>query len=110
MKGGGHSPGGASSVENGLVIDLGLMRQVSVKPEEQLVIADGGCLYGDVCKASSEYGLACGKLMGFVRERGGGPDYLNNPFFFLVGGTTSHVGIGGLSLSGGYGYLTGEYG
>ncbi|CAO3600012.1 unnamed protein product [Absidia cylindrospora] len=86
VKCGGHSPSGASSVENGLVIHLGLMRQVSVKPEEQLVIADGGCLYGDVCKTTSEYGLAC------------------------VGGTTSHVGIGGLSLGGGYGYLTGEYG
>ncbi|KAI8088800.1 uncharacterized protein BX664DRAFT_331405 [Halteromyces radiatus] len=86
VKCGGHSPSGASSIENGIVIDLSLMRQVSVKPDEQVVIADGGCLYGDICKASAEYGLAC------------------------VGGTTSHVGIGGLSLSGGYGYLTGEHG
>ncbi|KAI8328237.1 hypothetical protein BC941DRAFT_320311, partial [Chlamydoabsidia padenii] len=86
IKCGGHSPSGASSVENGLVIDLGLMRQVSVKAEEQLVIADGGCLYGDVCKVAADHGLAC------------------------VGGSTSHVGVGGLSLSGGYGYLTGEYG
>lgn len=62
IKCGGHSPSGASSVENGVVIDLGLMRQVSVKPEEQLVIADGGCLYSDVCKAAADYGLACGKV------------------------------------------------
>ncbi|CAO3641428.1 unnamed protein product [Cunninghamella blakesleeana] len=62
------------------------MRQVSIKPEEKLAIVDGGCLFGDVLKASAEYGLCA------------------------VGGTTSHVGIGGLGLSGGYGYLTGEYG
>ncbi|KAI9307233.1 hypothetical protein BJ944DRAFT_262263 [Cunninghamella echinulata] len=86
VKGGGHSPSGASNIENGLVIDLSLMRQVSVKPEEKLAIVDGGCLFGDVLKATAEYGLCA------------------------VGGTTSHVGVGGLSLSGGYGYLTGEYG
>ncbi|KAG0169897.1 hypothetical protein DFQ28_002823 [Apophysomyces sp. BC1034] len=61
VKCGGHSPGGASSAgENGLVIDLGLLSDVSVKPDEQLVIAGGGCLSGDVNKAAAEYGLACG--------------------------------------------------
>ncbi|KAF7731404.1 hypothetical protein EC973_000212 [Apophysomyces ossiformis] len=87
VKCGGHSPGGASSIgENGLVIDLGLMRDVTVKPEEHLVIAGGGCLYGEVSEAAAKYGLAC------------------------VGGSTSQVGIGGLMLHGGYGFLTGEHG
>lgn len=36
------------------------MRQVSIKPEEKLAIVDGGCLFGDVLKASAEYGLCAG--------------------------------------------------
>ncbi|ORX60656.1 FAD-binding domain-containing protein [Hesseltinella vesiculosa] len=86
VKGGGHSPKGASSSQGGLVIDLSRMRAVHVKAEECLVIAEGGCLASDVLKATSPYGLAC------------------------VTGTTSHVGMGGLTLGGGYGYLTGLHG
>ncbi|KAI7855161.1 hypothetical protein BDC45DRAFT_439630 [Circinella umbellata] len=86
VKGGGHSPGGASSIENGIVIDLSLMTETFVKADEKQVVAGGGALASHVIKAAAEYGLAC------------------------VTGSTSHVGIGGLMLHGGYGYLTGEYG
>ncbi|KAI8150130.1 hypothetical protein BJV82DRAFT_10607 [Fennellomyces sp. T-0311] len=86
VKGGGHSPSGKSSIENGIVIDLSLMKGVHVNPDVKHVVAGGGALARDVIKAAAEYGLAC------------------------VTGSTSHVGIGGLSLHGGYGYLTGEFG
>ncbi|KAI9318697.1 hypothetical protein BX666DRAFT_1855884 [Dichotomocladium elegans] len=86
VKAGGHSPSGQSSIENGIVIDLSKMREVFVKPDERHVVASGGALARDVIKAAAEYGLTC------------------------VTGSTSHVGIGGLMLHGGYGYLTGEFG
>ncbi|KAI7887021.1 FAD-binding domain-containing protein [Lichtheimia hyalospora FSU 10163] len=86
VKCGGHSPSGQSSIENGIVIDLSQLNQVFVKPDEKQIVAGGGALASHVIKAASEYGLAC------------------------VTGSTSHVGIGGLMLHGGYGYLTGEHG
>ncbi|KAI9495333.1 hypothetical protein BDB00DRAFT_786414 [Zychaea mexicana] len=86
VKCGGHSPGGASSIENGIVIDLSLLNDVFINADEKHVVAGGGALASHVIKAAAEYGLAC------------------------VTGSTSHVGIGGLMLHGGYGYLTGEFG
>lgn len=50
------------------------------------VSVEGGCLWKDVDEAAGDYGLAA------------------------VGGTVNHTGIGGLTLGGGYGYLTGRYG
>ncbi|RUP45926.1 hypothetical protein BC936DRAFT_147557 [Jimgerdemannia flammicorona] len=55
---GGHSPGGCSSSDGGLVVDLGLMRSVHVKPEERIVVVDGGALWRDVNRATADYGLA----------------------------------------------------
>ncbi|KAG2172166.1 hypothetical protein INT44_005537 [Umbelopsis vinacea] len=86
VKCGGHSPGGASSSDGGIVIDLGLMNSVTAKADEQTIIAGGGALWRDVSRVAAEYGLSC------------------------VSGSTSHVGVGGLILHGGYGYLAGEHG
>jgi hypothetical protein len=68
------------------VIDLSLMRAVSVDTEQQTVTYEGGCIWADVDNALWEHGLA------------------------TVGGTVSHTGVGGLVLGGGYGMLTGRYG
>ncbi|RUS27487.1 hypothetical protein BC938DRAFT_483191 [Jimgerdemannia flammicorona] len=65
---GGHSPGGCSSSDGGLVVDLGLMRSVHVKPEERIVVVDGGALWRDVNRATADYGLAVGEC--FQAERG----------------------------------------
>ncbi|KAI9032721.1 hypothetical protein CLU79DRAFT_727624 [Phycomyces nitens] len=86
VKCGGHSPSGQSNIDNGIVIDLGLLKQVTVNPDDKTIIAGGGCLAEDIVKAAGEYGLAC------------------------VVGSSSHVGIGGFLLHGGYGQLAGEYG
>ncbi|KKA18465.1 hypothetical protein T310_7583 [Rasamsonia emersonii CBS 393.64] len=86
VKGGGHSTGGTSSSEGGLVIDLAQMRQVTVNEEEKIITAQGGALWGDVDKTAAQYGLA------------------------TVSGTVSHTGIGGLTLGGGFGWLSGEHG
>lgn len=57
-----------------------------VDVEKKTITAQGGCLWSDVDSAAAEHDMA------------------------TPGGTVSHTGIGGLTLGGGYGYLTGLYG
>ena len=83
---GGHATGGSSSTEGGLCINLAKMRAVTVDPENKTITAQGGALWSDVDAAGHEHGLA------------------------TVGGTVNHTGIGGLTLGGGYGWLTNAYG
>ncbi|KAF1933956.1 FAD-binding domain-containing protein [Didymella exigua CBS 183.55] len=86
IRGGGHSTSGAASIENGLVIDLSKMRGVTVDASASTISAEGGTIWEDVDNAAAKHGLA------------------------TVGGTVNHTGVGGLTLGGGYGYLTGKYG
>jgi FAD/FMN-containing dehydrogenase len=86
VRGGGHSTSGSNSIENGLVIDLSKMRAVTVDPSAQTIKVGGGALWADVDSEAAKYGLA------------------------TVGGTVNHTGVGGLTLGGGYGYLSGKYG
>lgn len=62
------------------------MRNVTVDPLTKSAVCQGGCLWADVDNAASTHGLAA------------------------VGGTVNHTGVGGLTLGGGYGYLTPKYG
>jgi FAD/FMN-containing dehydrogenase len=86
VKGGGHNLGGTSIAERGLTLDMTRMRDVTVIPEAKLAHAGPGCLLKDVDRATQEYGLAT--VLGFVSE----------------------VGIAGLTLGGGLGYLTRRFG
>ncbi len=86
VRGGGHSTGGTSSTNGGLVIDLSGMRAVSVDESAKTIIAQGGALWEDVDNAAAAKGLA------------------------TVGGTVNHTGIGGLTLGGGFGWLSGRFG
>ncbi|KAJ3528039.1 hypothetical protein NM208_g10405 [Fusarium decemcellulare] len=88
VKGGGHSTSQTSSAPTpeGMVLDLSLMRDVSVDKEARTVSFGGGCLWVDVDDALWPHGLA------------------------TVGGTVSHTGVGGLILHGGYGILSGLHG
>ncbi|KAF1830400.1 FAD-binding domain-containing protein [Decorospora gaudefroyi] len=86
VRGGGHSTFGAASIEDGIVIDLSKMRNVTVDAKAQTIKAEGGTLWEDVDLEAAKHGLA------------------------TVGGTVNHTGVGGLTLGGGYGYLTGRYG
>jgi len=86
MKGGGHNIAGLATCEGGLMLDLGLMRGVWVNPGEKLARAQAGCLLGDVDRECQLHGLA--PVLGFV----------------------SATGIAGLTLGGGFGYLSRRFG
>ena len=87
VKGGGHSTAGVSSTNGGILIDLqSRMRKVTVDVENKLLYVQGGALWMDVDDAAWNHGLA------------------------TVGGTVADTGVGGLTLGGGYGVLSGAYG
>lgn len=87
VRGGGHNPAGASSSDGGLVIDLSrYLAGVTVDPEKKLGYVGGGAIWETVDKAAITHGLA------------------------TVGGTVNHTGVAGLTLGGGYGWLSGEHG
>ncbi len=59
IRGGGHSSSGASSVEDGIVIDLSRhLSGVRVDPVEKLAYVGGGAIWETVDKAGIEHGLA----------------------------------------------------
>ncbi len=86
VKGGGHNISGTSLCEGGLTIDLSLMRGAFVDPAAKTVRTQGGCLLGDVDRETQLHGLAT--VLGFVSE----------------------TGLGGLTLGGGFGYLSRRFG
>lgn len=86
VRGGGHNIAGTSIAPQGVTIDMGLMRSVSVDEERRLVHASPGCVLGDIDAATQQHGLAT--VLGFVSE----------------------TGLAGLTLGGGWGYLTRRFG
>jgi FAD/FMN-containing dehydrogenase len=59
IRGGGHSASGASSCQDGIVIDLSRhINGVRIDSENKLAYAGGGALWATVDKAAIEYGLA----------------------------------------------------
>jgi FAD/FMN-containing dehydrogenase len=86
VRGGGHNGPGLGSVDDGLVIDLSAMKGVRVDPKDRTVRAGPGCTTGDVDHATQAFGQAV-------------------PF-----GIISTTGVAGLTLSGGHGYLSRQYG
>lgn len=86
IKGGGHNISGLAVCEGGLMLDLSRMRGVWVDPNSRTARAQAGCLLGDVDRETQIHGLAA--VLGFV----------------------SATGIAGLTLGGGFGYLTRQFG
>ena len=82
IKGGGHNVAGLATCDDGLMLDMSLMRGVWVDPRARTACAQAGCLLGDLDRETQVHGLAA--ALGFV----------------------SDTGIAGLTLGGGFGYLT----
>ncbi len=86
IKGGGHNIAGLAVCDGGLLLDMSLMRGVWVNPSARIGRAQAGCLLGDIDTETQVHGLAA--VLGFV----------------------SATGCAGLTLGGGFGYLTRRFG
>ncbi len=86
VRGGGHSMAGHGTTEGGLVLDLAWLDGLEVDPDARVATAAAGLTAGQVTKEAGEHGLS----IGF--------------------GDTASVGIGGLTLGGGVGYLVRKQG
>ena len=86
VRGGGHAVAGHAVCDGGLMIDLSLMKAVSVDPEQRVARAAAGLLWSDLDKATQRHGLA------------------------TTGGIISHTGVAGLTLGGGLGHLMRKHG
>src|SRR6059058_5416416 len=86
VRGGGHSVAGHCIGEGAVVVDLRLMRQVSVDPDTRTATCGGGALWEDLDPACLRHGLA------------------------TPGGTFGDTGVAGLTLGGGIGHLSPAYG
>ncbi|WP_406724075.1 FAD-binding oxidoreductase [Streptomyces sp. GD-15H] len=81
VKGGGHCFAGTGTVEGGLLLDTSNLRGIHVDPRRRRVVLQPGLLQGDVDAETQSFGLA------------------------VTGSQESYIGIGGVTLGGGLGWL-----
>ncbi|MFT6301249.1 MAG: hypothetical protein ACI9XK_000392 [Granulosicoccus sp.] len=86
IRGGGHNVAGHAVCDDGVMIDLSVMRGVEVDTARRVAIVEGGALWRDVDTATQAHGLA------------------------TPGGLISDTGVAGLTLSGGIGWLRAQHG
>jgi len=81
VRGGGHSVAGYSTIEGGLLLDLGPMKAVEVDPEARLARVQPGVVWGELDRATQAHGLA------------------------TTGGRMTTTGVAGFTLGSGSGWL-----
>lgn len=86
VRGGGHNVAGRATIDDGLMIDLSLMKGIQVDPRRGIARAQGGVTWAELNRETQLHGLA------------------------VTGGVVSSTGIAGLTLGGGLGWLMGKYG
>jgi FAD/FMN-containing dehydrogenase len=86
VRSGGHSGPGFGVSEGGIVLDLSAMKALDIDADGRTAWAQTGLTAGEYTNAAGEHGLATGF------------------------GDTGSVGIGGITLGGGIGFLTRRYG
>ena len=86
IRGGGHSMAGHGTVDDGIVLDMRRLQGLRIDPSRRIARAEAGVLAGAYTKAAAGHGLA-------------------TPF-----GATATVGVVGLTLGGGMGWLSRKHG
>jgi FAD/FMN-containing dehydrogenase len=86
VRGGGHNVSGSALCDGGMVIDLSLLRAVTVEPERRLAIAQPGVRLGELDRACQPFALAA------------------------PAGINTVTGVAGLTLGGGIGWLMRRHG
>ncbi|SDY86604.1 FAD/FMN-containing dehydrogenase [Amycolatopsis xylanica] len=86
VRGGGHNLSGAAVQDGALMIDLSGLRAIDINPGARTARVGGGATWAELDAAAQAHGLA------------------------TPGGTVSDTGIGGLTLGGGFGWLTPRHG
>ena len=86
IRGGGHNVAGSAVCDDGLMIDLALMKGIQVDPQTRTARAEPGVLWQELDRETQAFNLAA------------------------VGGVVGTTGIAGLTLGGGQGWLNGKHG
>lgn len=86
VRGGGHSAAGHGASEGGVVLDMSGLHGLEIDADDCTAWAEAGLTAGAYTQAAGEHGLATGF------------------------GDTGSVGLGGLTLGGGVGYLVRKHG
>jgi FAD/FMN-containing dehydrogenase len=86
IRGGGHNVAGRATVDDGLMIDLSLMKGIHIDPGARTARAQGGVTWAELNRETQLHGLA------------------------VTGGVISSTGIAGLTLGGGLGWLMSKHG
>ena len=86
VRGGGHNVAGNSVCENGLMIDLSLMNNVTVDKKNMTAKVGPGCTLGNADAETQKYGMV------------------------IPAGIVTSTGVAGLTLGGGFGWLSRKWG
>ena len=86
VRGGGHSVAGYSTIEGGLLLDLGPMKAIAVDPAARVARVQPGVVWGELDRATQAHGLA------------------------TTGGRMTTTGVAGFTLGSGSGWLERLYG
>lgn len=86
VRGGGHNIAGSGSCDQGIQLDMSRMKGITVDPDSRTARVEPGATWGEFDAQAQTFGLA------------------------TTGGISSQVGVAGVTLGGGFGWLMRKHG